>query len=76
MASLKLDTEPYQISARLYRAIQERAQHLEEDARNDETFAASLEHPGHLQRQNLLIQAQRDQAERFRSFLATAQIRP
>ena len=36
----------------------------------DEAFAASLENPDHLQRQNLLIDTQRDQARRLRDFLA------
>jgi hypothetical protein len=48
---------------------------LENDARQDEAFAATLENPGHLQRQNLLIDTQRDQAKRLRDFLAATRIR-
>ena len=72
---LKLNGEPYEISARFYRALQAKALGLENDAQHDEVFAASLENPGHLQRQNLLIQTQRDKARRLRNFLAEARIR-
>jgi hypothetical protein len=72
---LNADHEPYQISPRFYRALQEKALSLENDARQDEAFAATLEHPGHLQRQILLIDTQRDQAKRLRDFLAATCIR-
>jgi hypothetical protein len=75
MTILKLNSEPYEISARFYRALQAKALSLEDDAQNDELFAASLENPGHLQRQNLLIQTQRDKARRLRNFLAEARMR-
>jgi hypothetical protein len=55
--------------------VQKKALVLEDDADKDEVFAASLEHPDHLQGQNLLIQAQRDQALRLRNFLAEAEVR-
>ena len=48
---------------------------LENDALKDEVFASTLENPGHLERHNRLIQAQRDQARRLRDFLAASQIR-
>jgi hypothetical protein len=48
---------------------------LENDARQDEAFAAILENPDHLQRQILLIDTQRDQARRLRDFLAASRIR-
>jgi hypothetical protein len=67
-------SEPYEISARFYRALQAKAISLEDDAQKDECFAASLENPGHLHRQNLLIQAQRDKAQRLRNFLAEARV--
>jgi hypothetical protein len=71
----KLISEPYEISSRFYRALQEKASSLESDAQKDEVFAQSLENPGHIQRQNLLIEAQRDKARQFRNFLAGARIR-
>lgn len=75
MTISKLNSEPYEISARFYRALQEKASSLEDDAQKDEVFALSLENPDHLQRQSLLIKAQRDKAQRFRNFLAGARIR-
>jgi hypothetical protein len=48
---------------------------LEANARQDELFAASLEDPNHRERQNRLVQAQREQAERFRNFLADTRMR-
>jgi hypothetical protein len=72
---LNVDREPYEISPRFYRALQAKAMSLENDARQDEAFAATLENPDHLQRQNLLIDTQRDQAKRLRDFLAATRIR-
>lgn len=69
------DREPYEISARFYHALQAKALTLEEGAQKDEVFASTLGNPGHLRRQHRLIQAQRDQAKRVRSFLAAARIR-
>jgi hypothetical protein len=37
-------------------------------------FASTLDHLGHLERHNRLIQAQREQARRLRDFLAASQI--
>ncbi len=70
-----LNSEPYEISLRFYCALEAKALSLEADAQKDELFAASLHHPGHRHRQNLLIQAQRDDAGRFRNFLARTRIR-
>jgi hypothetical protein len=75
MATLKLNCEPYEISARFYHAVQEKALLLEEDAENDEILAASIEHPCHQQRHRLLAQTQRNEAERFRDFLAASRVR-
>jgi hypothetical protein len=75
MATLKLETEPYQISSRFYRAMQAKALTLEVDALRDELFAASIDHPDHLRRQHILIQAQRDEAERLRNFLTGTRVR-
>jgi hypothetical protein len=72
---LNPDREPYEISSRFYRALQAKALTLENDARQDEAFAATLENPDHLQRQILLIETQRDQAKRLRDFLAASRIR-
>jgi hypothetical protein len=72
---LNQDYEPYEISPRFYRALQTKALTLENNARQDEAFAASLENPDHLQRQNRLIETQRDQARRLRDFLAAARTR-
>jgi hypothetical protein len=67
--------EPYHISPRFYQALEAKALRLENDALKDEVFASTLENPGHLERHNRLIQAQRDQARRLRDFLAASQIR-
>ena len=37
-----VNSEPYEISARFYQALQESALRLEDDAEKDEAFAASL----------------------------------
>jgi fructose-bisphosphate aldolase class 1 len=75
MAVSNLDDEPYEISARFYRALQEEAMSLEADAKKDEAFAASLSHPEHVRRQNRLVRAQRERARDLRNFLAKAEIR-
>jgi hypothetical protein len=72
---LNLDREPYHISPRFYQALQAKAISLENDAQQDEAFAATLDNPGHRERQNRLIQAQRDQATRLRDFLDASEIR-
>ena len=72
---LNQDPEPYEISSRFYRALHAKVLSLENDARQDEAFAATLENPDHFQRQNLLIDTQRDQARRLRDFLAASRIR-
>jgi 5-bromo-4-chloroindolyl phosphate hydrolysis protein len=68
-------SETYEISPRFYRALEAKALSLENDARQDEAFAATLENHAHLQRQYLLIDTQRDQARRLRDFLAASRIR-
>jgi hypothetical protein len=73
--TLNLNHEPYHLSPRFYQALQAKALSLENDAQKDEVFASTLDHPGHLERHNRLIQAQRDQATRLRDFLAASQIR-
>jgi hypothetical protein len=75
MTQTQLKSEPYEISVRFYIALWANALRLEADADKDELAAASLEHPGHLQRQKLLVQAQREDAARFRTFLAGTRIR-
>lgn len=75
MTILKLHSEPFEIGPRFYHALETKVLSLEDDAQKDEAFASSLEHPGHLRRQKLLIQAQRDKAQRLRNFLAAALIR-
>jgi hypothetical protein len=72
----KLASEPYHLSARFYRAMQAKALMLEIDALRDELAAASIDNPGQLGRQQLLIQAQRDEAERLRDFLTRTCVRP
>jgi hypothetical protein len=71
----KLESEPYEISIRFYCALREKGLRLEAQAKKDELFAATLEHPGHLRRHNRLIQAQREDAGRIRDFLADTRIR-
>jgi hypothetical protein len=75
MSRPQLDSEPYEISARFHCALQAKALRLEADALADERAAESLDHPGHLQRQKLLIQAQRRDAGRFRTFLTRTRVR-
>ncbi len=75
MAAVRFISEPYQLSARFYRAMQIKALSLEIDAVRDELAASTLDHPDHVRRQHLLIQAQRDEAERLRDFLARATVR-
>ena len=72
---LNQDRELYEISPRFYRALEAKALSLENDARQDEAFAATLENRDHLQRQYLLIDTERDQAKRLRDFLAASRIR-
>jgi hypothetical protein len=67
--------DPYHISRRLHRAIQSKALMLEIDALRDELTACTLENPDQLRRQRLLIQAQRDEAERLRDFLTKTSVR-
>jgi hypothetical protein len=76
MSTLHTRREPYQISSRFYRALQAKALTLEIDALRDELIAASIAHPDQLRRQRLLIQAQRDEADRFRDFLTAVTVRP
>jgi hypothetical protein len=75
MTRSQLDLEPYEISVRFYDALLAKVLRLEADADQDELVAASLEHPGHIERQKLLIQTQREDAARFRNFLAGTRIR-
>lgn len=75
MTRPQLKSEPFEISVRFYGALRGKALRLEADARKDELAAASLEHPGHLERQNLLVQAQREEAAHLRNFLAGTRIR-
>lgn len=75
MTPPQLHSEPYEITVRFYDALRAKGLRLEADAQQDELVAATLEHPGHLQRQKLLVQAQREDAARFRNFLAATRIR-
>jgi hypothetical protein len=75
MKHAQLNSEPYEISVRFYDALRAKALRLEADAHQDELVAASLEHPGHFERQKLLIQTQHADAARLRSFLAGTRIR-
>jgi hypothetical protein len=68
--------EPYQISLRFYRALRAKAALLEIGALRDELAIATMDNPDQLRRQRLLIQAQRDEAERFRGFLTRTSVRP
>ncbi len=75
MPLTRFSAEPYQISERFYRAMMSRSLSLRVDALGDELAAAALQHPDQLRRHRLLIQAQRDEAERLRDFLARTSIR-
>jgi hypothetical protein len=72
----KHSSEAYLISQRFFRSMQARALTLEVDALRDELASHLIDNPGHLRRQRLLVQAQRDEAERLRDFLARTSIRP
>jgi hypothetical protein len=76
MRSSDHQAAPYRISQRLHRAIQTKALTLEVDALRDELAAHAIDHPDQLRRQRLLIQAQRDEAERLRDFLTRTSVRP
>jgi hypothetical protein len=67
--------EPYQISSRFFLAMQVKALSLEANALHDELLSASITNMDQLRRQRLLIQAQRDEAERLRDFLKYTSIR-
>ena len=71
----KHDQEFYEVSARFYLAMQTKALSLEENAQHDELIVSTLEHFGHVQRQQRLVCAQRNQAKRLRQFLANARVR-
>ncbi|WP_150132925.1 hypothetical protein [Acidisarcina polymorpha] len=75
MTRIPLPWEPYEISARFYRALQARALTLEIDALGDELQATTIENPDQLRRHRLLARAQRDEAERYRDFLTRTSIR-
>ncbi len=75
MTAPKHTSEPFEISLRFHCALWTLVCRLEANARKDELFADSLEHLGHRQRQKLLVQAQREEARRFRNFLAGTRIR-
>lgn len=68
--------EALEISPRFRQTIEERIQRLEEGAAADEAHVARLEHPDHIRRHKLLIQAQRTEALRMRIFLHRAKTRP
>ena len=70
-----LDNEPFQLSPRFYQALQAKAVNLELDAHRDALRAAALNDPEHIARHNRLAAAQREEAARYRSFLAGARMR-
>ncbi len=74
--SLMPPSQPYEIGARLYRTLQAKAMLLEIEALRDELAAANIEDSDQMRRQRLLIQAQRDDAERLRNFLVKTCPRP
>jgi hypothetical protein len=75
MPICKPNREPYTISAHFYRALHEDMMRLEANADKDQEFAATLEHPDHLRRQNRLVRAQRERAELLYRFLSGARLR-
>ena len=75
MTAPKPTSEPFEISLRFHCALWAKVCLLEANAQKDELFAASLDHLGHRRRQKLLVQAQRDDARRFRNFLAGTRVR-
>ncbi len=75
MTAPNTTAEPFEISLRFHCALWALVCRLEANARKDDLFADSLHHRGHRQRQKLLVQAQLEEAGRFRSFLAATRIR-
>jgi fructose-bisphosphate aldolase class 1 len=75
MTTRKPESQPYEISARFYRALQEGAIRLEADAEKDEAAAATLDHPDHQRRHKCLVRAQRERARLLHRFLADARVR-
>jgi hypothetical protein len=68
MTTRKPESQPYEISARFYRALQEGAE-------KDEAAAATLDHPDHQRRHKCLVRAQRERARLLHRFLADARVR-
>jgi hypothetical protein len=68
--------EPYEIGHKLHRAIQTKAWMLEVDALRDELASCTMENADQIRRQRLLVQAQRDEAERLHDFLKRTTMRP
>ena len=62
--------EPYHVTPRFYRAMQSKVLKLQVDALCDELVAVGITNADQLRRQRLLIQAQRDEADRLRDFLS------
>ncbi len=67
--------EPYEIGEQLHRTIQTKALMLEVNALRDELAACTMGHLDQVRRQRLLVQAQRDEAERLRDFLRRTTVR-
>ena len=68
--------EPYHVTPRFYRAMQSKVLKLEIDALCDELVTVGITNADQLRRQRLLIQAQRDEADRLRDFLSFTAVQP
>ena len=62
--------EPIQVSPRFRSAIEARILELERNAARDERVLASLTHPDHRRRHQMLVDKQLDKAFRLREMLA------
>jgi hypothetical protein len=70
----KPQTEPTKISPGFFSAVEAKAARLEADALLDEQIAANLADADHARRHYMLVEAQREDARRFREFLTTGNV--
>lgn len=67
--------ERFEISSRFREVMERRIVRLEFDAAQDELAARELHNPDHIRRQMRLVEAQLDEANRMKRFLANSRSR-
>lgn len=75
MEAVNLSDEAIDIGARFRSALKRKILLLETNATRDEIVAGTLSEPDQIRRHYKLVQAQRDEANRLRSFLTGAHVR-